>query len=534
MNEEKDQLGSDVSRTTLVILGVTILVCLAINIMSFPSYAFFQDEIRYINIAETFLHGGQCEYTFNGRTYPYPINWQPAFGWLVGLVRFLTPDYLAAIRVSLSLCLTAAVLGVCLFLKKVFGNWTIAIFAAILLLSSQVIMRVSLGGIADLMGVACVIWCYYFVFLSIQNQKPDFRRALLYAGLAGLLGGLAIMTRGEGIIYAGLCAMGFFYLPSETKWSFKRRLCLWIPYVLFLVLICLPWVLYVHKIRGNWSFTPHDNFSHYAADPSKPLTFMRLETPLRLLQSYVKYFQRYFGSRAIMFLTTTPLEAMLAGIGIFRMTANRRRILPMMGLGLIATGIFLTNTAGSITRYYLLLTFWWSLMAGVGLWELTRLCYAILKKHKWFKGMRPSTTDFMAYIPLICIVLFQLTVCTKYVVKGTEIWPTEYKVFADWSAKHLPDNAKLLVSREAMTYYPKQESVSISSMPKDASLDEIRAWCQGKGITHAVITWRWKNSYVPTALLRKIQDKDLPDYLRLLHEDDTYPHARFTVYAFEP
>jgi len=235
------QIGSALGRHEALALGILLLLAALFRALRWSAVAvIFNDGPTFIGLAEAVAAGEWA--TVLGHQY------HPLYPVLVAAAHAVIDDWeIAAVTVSV-LGGTAAVGCLYGFARAAFGITTAFAAAAILAVHPSAI---EFSGDVQSEGIylALFLGAVWALWLALRSASPA------AAALAGLLSGLAYLTRPEGI---GLLAVGGALAAGHVlrrSWS-RRRAATWCA-LLFLTAACVagPYVAWLRVETGGWSLT---------------------------------------------------------------------------------------------------------------------------------------------------------------------------------------------------------------------------------------------------------------------------------------
>jgi len=246
--------GSD--RGFLLALLVIALILRAVT--AWQSGVAAPQEIRYITIAEGMREGRG----FNGIDARFPDVIQPPVYSLLLLLAML-PGFssLAAARGVTALVGALLVFPLSALARRIFGDvaarrtaWLVAFYPLLVQISS-ISMTEPVFSLFVVLAVLCILRACGREQDS-KDQNSD-GREVLNISLAGLLLGLAFLTRPEGVADTIATSVLLFY----WAWRFKKRplsrsLLLALLPALVCVLVAAPYWVWIHGKTGRWLLAP--------------------------------------------------------------------------------------------------------------------------------------------------------------------------------------------------------------------------------------------------------------------------------------
>ncbi len=222
-------------------LSVVMLAALAISVGR--SYAAYDSmtgwALKGYGIAmEGSILAGR-EWGMWGLNYPLNIVIQVAAFFLFG------NDLLPESKLLFPIYLACVCLGVFLFWRRFRVAPTLAVFGVILLATNPVVFLQSTNGYANLPFTAVLI---LGVLTGIDGfLRGDARRQFL----SGLLLGIAVWTRPEGVVYAGLIAASLLGITRFARINRVQPFAFLSP----LITIAIPWLIFAwlhHELDPDW------------------------------------------------------------------------------------------------------------------------------------------------------------------------------------------------------------------------------------------------------------------------------------------
>lgn len=187
---------------------------------------------RYAPDADRIAGGHFPEDTFGGPGYPVLLM---AISGLTG-DHFISGKWISAIAASLC--------GLVAFylLRGLFGYWT-AILALPIIFVSGRFSELSIDPGTD---IPFLLLCLMVIFIFTRNQIGDWPKA----ALTGVIGGLAYLTRYNGVFLPATCLMGIVVLNSFEA-PLLRRLKIAALHMLCFLATISPWLWLNYKHRGS-------------------------------------------------------------------------------------------------------------------------------------------------------------------------------------------------------------------------------------------------------------------------------------------
>ena len=368
------------------------------------------------------------------------------------------------------------------------------------------------------------------VWLVVSAADRDGRARLVRVAAAGLLVGLAYLTRPEGLLVVVPLGVAVVVL---ARWRPPRAATV-AAFALPILLCVAPYATYLHANTGRWELTAKTqdasieawaavargdraarNQELYGLDETE-LRFAAEYTPLTTLaRAHPGEYRGIVGTNVgkledvVRMPTVLPLPVWaLAAFGAWRFRRSRTVWL-LLAVGALPV---LSALAFFVQQRYLVVTFALAMvLVGAALGSL-----------------RGRVRTVAAVVVLALVVLPTVTSFRGEVAGWWHpVEQTEQRRAGEWLAAHSDPDARVMTRSMIVEFYAERPSVAMPA----AGLDEVLRFARHYGVDYLVADWYTVDRLMPE-LEVLMDDVDVPG-LRLVHEARAEGRAA-RVFALDP
>lgn len=220
------------------------LAALALRLSFAQPEPIFPDSATYLSVSRAVLEG-QFATTFRGGV---PTFFPPLYPATIALLSRLGPDMETAAVLVSAIAGAAAVLAVWWLARTMFGTLE-AWIAALLTAVSPLLVHWSAHMLTESLFAAIAVTAVAAGWRAIGTQS------LRWFVLAGLLCGLAYLTRIIGLVLLPAVGMGIFVRRSPPDANPGGRLRLFAAFCLGFLMVSFPYWVHLRGNMGGWTVT---------------------------------------------------------------------------------------------------------------------------------------------------------------------------------------------------------------------------------------------------------------------------------------
>jgi len=550
---------NDMSGKDWLILVIILIAALIYRIIFLTKmYSIGFDEVNYLKLA--------ASGNINGLNHVLHAYWSPLYPAAVALFSYIIPDYEIAGRFLAIICSILLIVPLFFFIKKYY-NKQIAFLTALLIAfySFAVYFSVKaeaefLYSFAGILGI-CIGW------KTIHEAK------IMNALWVGMLFGLCYLARPEGIgfliTFSGAVVLVILIRILNRK-KIKSYILITLLAIFGFGVISSPYLLYLKKETGYWTIstkgTINQQGAYYVMNKTEyeEHPFHSLSPDDKRLMEDEIYHQGNFvknneGKQVVKVKITGLIKKVAENIyELF--SESFTRVFPLPVLILFSLGLFgtLLDRKKIYLTLYLLsyVVFFWFIL--IPLFHITLRYFVPLLPiglvwvaqgavnfKEWLNSILGKLTELRLKSNVINIISIIITMSfilfgsvlpelgkhMKGNVNSNEEWAPaiEQKKAGLWLKRHSDVKAPVIMAyNHAVSFYAGNYQIKESIEIPENKIDRLLRYARHRGVDYIVLDSRYRHHHPHIQHL--YENKDVPDELELIYDDDMGNGIRTLVY----
>lgn len=521
-----------------------------------PQRIVWGDEPFYLWLGRNWLTGQG--YSFTGYS---DVHHTPMYPLLSGLFYLLTRNYVSpewrAMELASDICYV--LFGVLLVIP-------LYLLAKEMYRREAGIVGVLLAAIYPAIATAPLLWgtlteppYYFFVYtgvllvlLAIRRDRPWFYAA------AGVLFGLAYLTRPEAVAYVAVCGLVLAFVRLTERRLFNRRTwALLSLYVVGFLMLFLPYVYYVYQETGSWMVSEKagvtfvtclglsegdtrafDEATWGLDTTGREVFFFSRESyhvsmldvirayPREFVQLLVRNARRFVAS--LLSLRLFPYYLLpLLGLAFFKAAWDKARakgeLLLLASLTPVAAFLLFFIQDRYIATLLPTLAIW----LGLGVYELG----------VWFRetganllgGKALKLQRYLVAVPTLLMILFFLLLQPRIIRQYTSIdsFRPEHKTVGLWLGENIPHGSVVMSRYPALAFYADARWEPTAN----AEYGPLLAYAQANDVDYFVLDEVETRNLRPQ-LAFLFDESNVPGELELVHVDQS-ARGRLVIFKLQ-